>query len=428
MADFTGSNVVVVPLPVRPEMIVWPSPGPVGEIPYQQLEAAIEGMVGDVEQSVSEAEGYRTQAAASAGAAADSASAAATSETNAAESATDAADAKREAEEARDLTVDASQVVESNLDAIYAAPGHAEAAGIARNEAEGFAQTAQGASTAAANSATASADSATAASQAATTATDRRNEASGLRDEAESFRNDAEGFSELAEQYATEFGLSATADTGAPGSEASVTVTGDGPAYNIEITVPRGDKGEPGEISQAQLDAAVASLVDNAPEALDTLTELAAALGNDPNFATTVSTEIGKRVLIDGAPAEYNTLGKLVAALQNHELGGSTDASLLTGALTDQVNAAGAMVEYSLPGAGPIAISVMDLAEGVLQVFEGLESKSDTEHTHTVSDTDGLQAALDNKADQAALDAKVQLVTEFPSSPTPGVLYLKAED
>lgn len=43
------------------------------------------------------------------------------------------------------------------------------------------------------------------------------------------------------------------------------------------------------------VDDKVAGLVNSAPEALDTLQELANALGNDPNFATTVSTEIGKR-------------------------------------------------------------------------------------------------------------------------------------
>ena len=42
---------------------------------------------------------------------------------------------------------------------------------------------------------------------------------------------------------------------------------------------------------QAAADAA-AALVDSAPETLDTLNELAAALGNDPNFATTIVTLI----------------------------------------------------------------------------------------------------------------------------------------
>jgi hypothetical protein len=42
--------------------------------------------------------------------------------------------------------------------------------------------------------------------------------------------------------------------------------------------------------------SAVANLVDSSPEALDTLNELAAALGDDPNFATTVATDIGTKV------------------------------------------------------------------------------------------------------------------------------------
>lgn len=41
---------------------------------------------------------------------------------------------------------------------------------------------------------------------------------------------------------------------------------------------------------------AVSDLVDAAPTTLDTLNELAQALGNDPNFATTISTEIGKKI------------------------------------------------------------------------------------------------------------------------------------
>ena len=44
------------------------------------------------------------------------------------------------------------------------------------------------------------------------------------------------------------------------------------------------------------VDSKVASIVESAPETLDTLNELAAALGNDPNFATTVATQIGKKV------------------------------------------------------------------------------------------------------------------------------------
>lgn len=46
----------------------------------------------------------------------------------------------------------------------------------------------------------------------------------------------------------------------------------------------------------AQVATAISGLVDSAPTTLDTLNELAAALGDDPNFATTVSNSIGTKV------------------------------------------------------------------------------------------------------------------------------------
>lgn len=44
--------------------------------------------------------------------------------------------------------------------------------------------------------------------------------------------------------------------------------------------------------TEAQVAAKVSALVDSAPETLDTLNELAAALGDDPNFATTITNQI----------------------------------------------------------------------------------------------------------------------------------------
>ena len=119
-----------------------------------------------------------------------------------------------------------------------------------------------------------------------------------IRDEMNLLATDVALDANRAEAAANEFYLTASSSTLAPGAAATVTVSGDGPAYSLAFGVPqgeKGDKGDEGEISQAQLDAAVASLVDNAPEALNTLSELSTALGDDPNFATTVSTQIGER-------------------------------------------------------------------------------------------------------------------------------------
>lgn len=53
-----------------------------------------------------------------------------------------------------------------------------------------------------------------------------------------------------------------------------------------------------GAISQAQLDAAIAALVNASPAALDTLNELAAALGNDANFATTMTNALAAKLAV----------------------------------------------------------------------------------------------------------------------------------
>ena len=46
---------------------------------------------------------------------------------------------------------------------------------------------------------------------------------------------------------------------------------------------------------------AVSALVNGAGTTLDTLKELANALGNDANFSTTIATQMGKRVRVDAA-------------------------------------------------------------------------------------------------------------------------------
>ena len=48
--------------------------------------------------------------------------------------------------------------------------------------------------------------------------------------------------------------------------------------------------------TESQVEAKISALVGSAPETLDTLNELAAALGDDPNFATTVTNKISGKV------------------------------------------------------------------------------------------------------------------------------------
>jgi len=55
-----------------------------------------------------------------------------------------------------------------------------------------------------------------------------------------------------------------------------------------------------GFVTQADIDTSVAALVDTAPATLDTLNELAAALGDDPNFSTTVTNNIASKLPVTG--------------------------------------------------------------------------------------------------------------------------------
>lgn len=108
-------------------------------------------------------------------------------------------------------------------------------------------------------------------------------------------------------------GISAGADvspvTSVAGKTGVVTlVKGDVGLGNVDNT---SDANKPVSTAQAAADAAIlaaaeayadgvgASIVDAAPAALDTLNELAAALGDDANFAATTATAIGNRLRVD---------------------------------------------------------------------------------------------------------------------------------
>jgi hypothetical protein len=57
-----------------------------------------------------------------------------------------------------------------------------------------------------------------------------------------------------------------------------------------------------------EITSAVTNVIDSAPGALDTLNELAAALGDDPNFATTVTNSIATKLPKDGSEAMSGNL------------------------------------------------------------------------------------------------------------------------
>ena len=99
--------------------------------------------------------------------------------------------------------------------------------------------------------------------------------------------------------------------------------------------------------AQSYADTAVAGIVNSAPETLDTLNELAAALGDDPNFATTISTQIGLKadsssLATVATSGDYNDLINTPSAGAS-DLDGLSDVTLTS-------SASGEFLKYSGSG------------------------------------------------------------------------------
>ena len=138
--------------------------------------------------------------------------------------------------------------------------------------------------------------------------------------------------------------------------------------------------------TQTYVGTQIANLVASSPAALDTLNELATALGNDAAFSTTVSTALGNRLRVD-----INTQG-LSATLQGY---GRTNLGLGTAATSNT----GDFVAYRTFG------TAANSATGDFVAYRtfGTAANNNTgdfaaaSHTHSIANVTGLQTALDGK-------------------------------
>ncbi|MCE1114164.1 MULTISPECIES: phage tail-collar fiber domain-containing protein [Pseudomonas] len=83
--------------------------------------------------------------------------------------------------------------------------------------------------------------------------------------------------------------------------------------YGITDVYTKSEVFTKGEVSKAVTDA-VAALVGSAPAALDQLNELAAAIGNDPNFAATMVNELSRKATVE----QVNAIAGLTAGHVAH--------------------------------------------------------------------------------------------------------------
>lgn len=135
-----------------------------------------------------------------------------------------------------------------------------------------------------------------------------------------------------------------------------------------------------GYATESYVDGKVSSLVDSAPETLNTLNELAAALGDDPNFATTVANQIGNKVdkvsgkglsTNDYTTTEKNKLSGIESGANktvvDTELSGTSTNPVQNKVVNTAINSLKTLV-------GDTAVST--------QISNAIASKADTGHTH----------------------------------------------
>ena len=142
-------------------------------------------------------------------------------------------------------------------------------------------------------------------------------------------------------------GIEASATADQTASEILTAIkTVDGTGSGLDADTLDGQEGAyyaPSASMKTYVDAKVAGVVDTAPAALDTLNELAAALGDDANFATTTATSIGTKLAkasnlsdLENAGTARSNLGVDAAGTVNytHPTFNGDDFSVDTGALT----------------------------------------------------------------------------------------------
>jgi hypothetical protein len=148
-----------------------------------------------------------------------------------------------------------------------------------------------------------------------------------------------------------------------------------------------------GYATTGYVDTAVAELVDTAPDSLNTLRELAAALGEDPNFATTVTTSLGNRLRVD-----INNQGLNGTQQAN----GRTNLGLGTAATSNTGDFAAASHTHTIAQ--------------VTGLQTALDGKAASSHTHTIAQVTGLQTALDGKLATSGKAADSELIDGIDSS------------
>jgi hypothetical protein len=178
-------------------------------------------------------------------------------------------------------------------------------------------------------------------------------------------------------------------------------------ARDTEVTTAVGNEATARDVAIA---AAIANLINSAPGALDTLDELAAAMGDDANFATTVTNALALKAAIADVVLKtlFDANSILIADTDN------TPAPLVMGASTILARL----------GAGGIVAATPAQLKTLLAIATGDVSGLGTAATHAHGDYD-LAGAADAKVSDTAYAGSWDGVTD--KAPSKNTVYDKIE-
>ena len=180
-------------------------------------------------------------------------------------------------------------------------------------------------------------------------------------------------------------------DLKAPLASPTFTGTPTLPTGTIATTQAAGDSST-AVATTAFVGTAVANLVDSSPALLNTLDEIAAAIGDDPNFATTITTSIGLK-----APLESPTFTGTVSGITSTMVGlGNVDNT--TDANKPVSTATQTALDLKAPKADPTFTGTVS---GVTKTHVGLGNVDNTSDASKPVST-ATQTALDLKANLAS--------------------------
>ena len=202
-------------------------------------------------------------------------------------------------------------------------------------------------------------------------------------------------------------------DLKAPLDSPTLTGTPTLPTGTIATTQTAGDNST-AVATTAFVSTAVSNLVDTAPEALNTLNELAAALGDDENFATTTATNLGLKAPI----ASPTFTGTVTVPAPSNDTDASTKAYVDSTASTTAGNAATALSNHeadttnvhgiadtsilvTTTGTQTLTNKTITSPAGLVKGDVGLGNVDNTSDANKPVST-ATQTALDLKADLAS--------------------------